>query len=101
MAFYFVEYTYRDAEDDMAKVRPRHRQFLGHLYDTNQLMLVGPFVKEVEDQRDDNAPGAVLIVRADDSRAALRMLDDDPFRTEGFIIKRRVRRWNPVYAPFE
>lgn len=100
MALYFVEYTYRDDEEHMSQVRPRHREFFSHLYDQGVVKLVGPFKQEVEDERTDDQRGAIIIIAAESANAALRILDDDPFKLEGFITKRRVRHWVSVYSPF-
>lgn len=94
MTIFAVEYTYDvQRTADLDELRPAHREFLGGLHDEDVLLSSGPWL-------DNAAPGALLLVRADDSTAAGRILDDDPFQRAKLITHRRIRAWQPVFGPF-
>ncbi len=93
MSTFAVEYTYdadRSAESD--RIRPEHRAFLRELLDQGRLLASGPWVGE--------APGALLLIVAEDAAAAEALLDADPFHRAGLITRRSIRGWNPVIGPF-
>ena len=93
MSTFAVEYTYdADRSEEADQVRPEHRAFLRDLLDQGRLLASGPWVGA--------APGALLLVVADDTAAVESLLDADPFHREGLITRRTVRRWNPVIGPF-
>ncbi|MEE6280994.1 YciI family protein [Georgenia sunbinii] len=90
MTAFAVEYVYDPARtDDLATVRPEHREFLAGLVAAGSLLASGPWL-------DNAAPGALLIVVAEDLDAAQRLLDDDPFHRAHLITHRTLRPWNPV-----
>ncbi|WP_413450061.1 YciI family protein [Georgenia phoenicis] len=94
MTVFAVEYTYDPARtDDLAAVRPAHREFLQGLVDAGSLLASGPWL-------DNAAPGALLLVLAQDVDGAQRLLDDDPFLRAHLISQRTVRPWNPVMGAF-
>lgn len=60
MTVFAVEYTYDTARtDDLAAMRPRHREFLAGLVEAGSLVASGPWL-------DNAAPGALLLVLAED-----------------------------------
>jgi uncharacterized protein YciI len=91
MAFIAVTYTYADRPDLLDETRPEHRAFLGALHEAGTVVVSGPMPAAP-----DHAAGALLVLRADDADAALRALDDDPFRTAGLVAERSAREWVPV-----
>ncbi|MCM3659945.1 YciI family protein [Georgenia satyanarayanai] len=94
MSAFAVEYTYdTNRTDDLAAVRPTHREFLQGLLDEGSLLASGPWL-------DNAAPGALLLVVAPDVEGAQRLLDDDPFLKAHLITQRTVRPWNPIMGPF-
>ncbi len=94
MTVFAVEYTYDAARtDDVATLRPEHREFLRGLLEQGALLASGPWL-------DNAAPGALLLVVAPDMDAAQRLLDDDPFHRAHLVSKRTLRPWNPVIGPF-
>jgi len=94
MSVFAVEYTYDITRtDDLAAVRPTHREFLQGLLDEGSLLASGPWL-------DNAAPGALLLVVAQDVDGAQRLLDGDPFRKAHLITQRTVRPWNPVMGAF-
>jgi uncharacterized protein YciI len=46
----------------------------------------------------DGAPGALLILDADDADHVTALLDLDPFWNLGLIADRQIRRWNPLFG---
>ena len=82
--YFMVSYEYTDEPEAQAVVRPRHREFLRELGST--LALSGPT----------DANGAFLIFDAASADEVAALLDDDPFKHEGFIRARRVIGWTPV-----
>lgn len=94
MTVFVVEYTYDTSRtQDLATLRPRHREFLGRLHEEGTLLASGPWL-------DNAAPGALLLVRARDVAGAQHLLDDDPFHRAHLITRRTVRPWNPVVGAF-
>lgn len=90
MTTFAVEYRYDDRTKTRDEVRPAHRAFLAELHDTGVLVASGPYT-------DDRAPGALLLVRADDAAGAVTVLDADPFWEAGLVAARSVRSWDPVF----
>ncbi len=94
MTAFAVEYTYDSARtDDLATMRPSHREFISGLVEEGRVLASGPWLDNAE-------PGALLIVVAQDVDDAQRLLDDDPFHRAHLITRRTVRPWNPVFGPF-
>lgn len=90
---YAVEYTYFDAPEQLNNTRPEHRAFLRSLLDAGSLLASGPLMEQ--------APGALLIVRAADHESVTTLLASDPFAQAELIAKTTVRRWNPVIGPWD
>ena len=90
MTVFAVEYTYDTTRtDDLAAVRPEHREFLAGLVEAGSLIASGPWL-------DNAAPGALLLVLAEDVDGAFRLLDEDPFHRAHLVTKRTARPWNPI-----
>ena len=93
MAYFAVEYVYDPSKTElMDQVRPRHRAYLGALRDEGKNLGSGPLSGD--------APGALLILKADAEADVLAMLDADPFHEAGAVSSRTVREWNPVIRHF-
>lgn len=93
MSTFAVEYSYDpDRATDMERIRPGHRAFLRSLLEEGSLLASGPWVGE--------APGALLLIVAEDPAAVEQMLKADPFQQAGLITQRHIRGWNPVIGPF-
>ncbi|WP_026461134.1 YciI family protein [Schaalia suimastitidis] len=89
MPYFAVEYTYDvAAATAMDEVRPRHREYLSSLADQGINIASGPWT--------DEAPGALLVMHADNAQQVEELLDLDPFFIAGFITTRSIRAWNPV-----
>ena len=93
MAYFAVEYVYDPSKTElMDQVRPRHRAYLGALRDEGKNLGSGLLSGD--------APGALLILKADAEADVLAMLDADPFHEAGVVSSRTVREWNPVIRHF-
>ncbi|MDO5719735.1 MAG: YciI family protein [Actinomycetaceae bacterium] len=91
MATFIVEYTYDPSQTErMDEIRPRHRAHLSALYDAGVIRLVGSWKEP--------APGALIIVEADSSQAALEALANDPFLLSGVISKRVAHPYTIVFG---
>jgi hypothetical protein len=85
MAWYTVDTTYVEDREKLLEVRPRHRDYLRGLADDGIVLAAGPWA--------DDTSGFALYEVAD--RAQLdRLLDDDPYTTEGVAAQRQIREWN-------
>ncbi|MPV37918.1 YciI family protein [Georgenia subflava] len=90
MTLFAVEYVYDIGRTgDLDQLRPQHRAFLSGLHDEGTLVASGPW-------SDAATPGALLLVRAADHDAVLKVLDADPFHRAHLIVRRTARAWNPV-----
>ncbi len=85
MAWFLVEIRY--VQEKLDEVRPRHRKFLSEHADQGIVALGGPFA--------DGAAGLSLW-KADDEASLLKLIDQDPYYTEGVAAERTVREWKPV-----
>lgn len=90
MAFYVIEYRYnRNLRNLVNDFRPAHRNYLRKLEDQGMLISSGFLTDATYD-------GAMLIVRADNSADALKLLEEDPFRLNDLIEDVSARQWIPT-----
>jgi uncharacterized protein len=90
MTLFAVEYVYdQNRTRDLDTLRAQHRAFLGGLHESGSLLAYGPW-------QDAAAPGALLLVRAENHDAAIHLLDSDPFHRAHLIVRRTARAWSPV-----
>ena len=80
-----IEYT--QDKELIQSIRPTHREYLKQLRENDQLAASGPFT-------DDS--GALIIYEADTVEEAEKLLQGDPFHTNGIFLQYRIRPWNPV-----
>ncbi|PWV58144.1 YciI family protein [Nocardiopsis sp. L17-MgMaSL7] len=93
MAVYAVTYTYAENSTEARdQHRPAHRAYLDELSQQDVNLCSGPFGP-------DDAPGALLLFRADSAQEALTHTEPDPFRIEGLVADVSVREWIPVLGP--
>lgn len=91
MATFIVEYTYDPrCAAEMDEVRPTHRAHLSQLHEAGIVRLVGSWKEP--------APGALIIVEADSTEAALQALNEDPFYQSGFIAQRNAHPYTIVFG---
>ncbi|UFU08126.1 YciI family protein [Ruania halotolerans] len=94
MNTFAVEYAYDITRTaDIDELRPQHREFLHDLAEEGILLASGPWL-------DNAAPGALLLISAQDDAEVRRILDRDPFHRAQLITHRTVRAWNPVIGAF-
>jgi uncharacterized protein YciI len=91
VALHAVIYRYADDATALDEHRPAHRDHLRALFERGRLVVSGPLA-------DGGAPGALLILDAEDVDAVAALLDDDPFHVLGLIAEREIRRWNPAFG---
>jgi len=84
MPYFMTTYSYTADTQSRLALRPRHRQWLLSLGDTN--VLSGPT---------DTATG-ILVFEATDADAVHALLDQDPFHAGGVIRAREVVQWTPM-----
>ena len=93
MPVFAVTYRYPDdSEPARAENRPAHREFLRGLAEEGVLLLSGPYAAG-------EAPGALLLFRADDKDALLARLREDPFQVHGLVAEVVATGWDPVSGP--
>ncbi|GAA1734882.1 YciI family protein [Isoptericola hypogeus] len=96
MAVFAITYVYVSDPERLAAVRPEHREFLRDLHGQGALHVSGPLPPAPGGE----PGGALLVVEADDTTAALRLLDDDPMRRDRLVAERSAREWVPVIGGF-
>ncbi len=89
MSLFAVTYHYSAEPDELAGLRPAHREFTAKLFDDGVLVTSGPFI---------DYAGALLLVKAESVEAVSALLDNDPFDIAGFIGERVILQWNPLYG---
>ncbi|CAB4549132.1 MAG: hypothetical protein F2542_00945 [Actinobacteria bacterium] len=91
MPIYAVTYLYTAPSEQVAEIRPLHRQWLAQLLEEQVLLASGPMVDTSE---------ALLIFRSASAEELAELLDNDPFDIAGCIGSRTIQAWNPVFGPF-
>ena len=89
MSLFAVTYHYSAEPNELAGLRPAHREFTAKLFDDGVLVTSGPFI---------DYAGALLLVKAESVEAVSALLDNDPFDIAGFIGERVILQWNPLYG---
>jgi uncharacterized protein YciI len=85
-----VLYRYADAPARLDEHRPAHKDYLAMLFEQGRIVISGPLT--------DGAPGALLIMLADDANHVAALLDKDPFWSLGLILHREIRCWSPFFG---
>ncbi|MEU4895792.1 YciI family protein [Streptomyces sp. NPDC044780] len=89
MPVFAVIYTYTDDTAGRDEHRPAHKEYLGALGDRGVNLCSGPFGP-------DEAPGALLLIRADTKEEAVRHTEDDPFRRHSLVGAVTAWEWTPM-----
>ena len=92
MTMFAVTYRYTDDITTRDSLRTEHRDYLRVLADQGVLLLSGP-------SGPDEAPGALLLFRADDKAHIAALVAEDPFASSGVIAESQTAEWNPVIGP--
>lgn len=92
MSIFAVNYVYDpERSDEVAEIRPKHREFLASLFEKKELLASGPW----------GDGEALIVIPADSEAAALARLNDDPFHQAGVIVERTAKPWKVIYGPWE
>lgn len=100
MTTYAVTYVYADDPAALDAHRADHRAFLRGLHASGTLHASGPQPPATGEGGVTAAAGALLVLEADSPRAALEILDTDPFRAQGLVAERSAREWTVVIGGF-
>jgi uncharacterized protein len=73
----------------LGAVPTEHRDYLRGLAGQGLRLLSGPYGRN-------EAPGALLLFRADDKAQVHMRVEKDPFTTSGMIAKTETAEWDPV-----
>jgi uncharacterized protein len=92
MTIFAVTYRYSDNVATRDNLRTEHRDYLRGLADQGLLLVSGPFGP-------DEAPGALLLFRADDKAHVDALVEKDPFTPSGVIAETDSTEWEPVIGP--
>jgi uncharacterized protein YciI len=92
MTIFAVTYRYSDDVATRDNLRTEHRDYLRGLAARGLLLVSGPFGP-------DEAPGALLVFRADDKAQVHTLVAGDPFTPSGVIAEAVVAEWEPVIGP--
>jgi len=84
-----VIYTYTDDTELRDATRPAHRDYLR---ECGSLLVAGAWAPG-------EAPGGLLIFRAEDRSEVQAIVDKDPFTTAGVISAADIREWAPPLGP--
>ncbi|WP_433504570.1 YciI family protein [Pseudonocardia halophobica] len=87
-----VIYTYTDDTELRDATRPAHRDYLREFVDSGSLLAAGAWAPA-------EAPGGLLIFRAEDKSAVQAIVDKDPFTTAGVVSAADIREWAPPLGP--
>lgn len=93
MAIFAVTYDYGPDTERRMEARPAHRKWQSHLFDSGVLLASGPL-------EDDQTPGGLLILRADERANIVDILTQDPYAAQDVIAATTIRAWNPVFGPW-
>lgn len=86
MTVFAVTYAYIDDADVVTQHRPAHREYLGSLIGTAGLIASGP-------TKGGTGASALLIFEATAASDIEALLDQDPFWTEGVVVRREILEW--------
>jgi len=92
MPIFAVTYRYTDDVATRDSVRTEHRDYLRRLAEQGPLLLSGPYGAG-------EAPGALLLFRADGKAQVIALVRNDPFSARGVIAETRTSEWEPVIGP--
>ena len=92
MSLFAVTYHYTASQEELAGLRPDHREWTAAQHEAGHLITSGPFV---------DFPGALLLFKADSMAELSALLDNDPFDIAGYIGERVITQWNPLYGPMK
>lgn len=86
-----VMYSYTDDSALREATRAVHREYLSALGD-GTLLVAGAWAPT-------EAPGGLLIFRAEERAAVERIVAEDPYTTAGVVATADIREWAPPLGP--
>lgn len=89
MAYVVAILEYGATPEQIAEVRPSHREYLAGLLEKGKLYKSGPFA-------DDS--GAVIIYQCQDLPEGQMLLGNDPFVQHGIVSNATVKEWKIVFG---
>src|SRR4051812_17583433 len=92
MPTFAVTYPYTDDVATRDSVHTEHRDYLRRLAEQGLLLLSGPYGAG-------EAPGALLLFRADGKAQVTALVRNDPFSARGVVAETRAAEWEPVIGP--
>ena len=90
MAKYVVELRFDKDNEKRLAVRPRHREYLGMMFEQGKLFMSGPW-------SDDS--GALLIYEVEDEAEVRAILAADPYTAAEVYSLVALREWRPIFPP--
>lgn len=87
MRHFFIEIIYKAELEEVARVRPLHREFLKKGYENGMLLMSGPQVPRI---------GGFAIARGETMEKVAEFFKDDPYQKEG-VAKYEFMEINPVH----
>jgi uncharacterized protein YciI len=87
-----VIYSYTDDAALRDDTRPAHRDYLRGLADDGALLVAGAWAPT-------EAPGGLLVFRAEDKATVQAHVDEDPFTRAGVVANAEIREWAPPLGP--
>lgn len=91
LKLFVVTYTHPDESGWQDFLTP-HIAYLERLANEGALAASGPFVGTGE-------RSAMLLLRAASREAALALIAEDPYMTEGLVGESQVTEWKPIFGP--
>lgn len=89
MGLFAATLTYVDDAEQIAQVRPTHREYLQALLNEGRIHESGPFA-------DDS--GALIVYSAETEADARELLANDPFTKGGVIADATLKEWKVVFS---
>ena len=87
MPLFTLALRFPASDDRRPQVRSRHREYLDQLKNEGKLVAAGPW---------GNDHGALIVYQAQDAREARKLLDNDPYATEGVVADAELHEWQPM-----
>lgn len=87
-----VIYSYTEDTALRDATRPDHRAYLRERADDGSLLVAGAWAPG-------EAPGGLLILRAEDRAAVQTIVDNDPFTRQGVVARSEIHEWAPPLGP--
>jgi len=84
--------VYDDRAELRSVVRPANRHLLGERFAAGEIFASGPV-------DDDAAPGALLVVNAENPEHVAELVDGDPCSERGLVTRRSIRPWSQLLGP--